>query len=82
MDGASKFVKGDAIAGIVITIINILGGFAVGVGQRGIALGEALRRYTLLTVGDGLVTQIPGSPHLHRHGYHHYPGGVGSQYGP
>ncbi|NMB23905.1 MAG: flagellar biosynthesis protein FlhA [Firmicutes bacterium] len=59
MDGASKFVKGDAIAGIIITIINILGGFAIGVGQQGLALGEALQRYTLLTVGDGLVSQIP-----------------------
>lgn len=59
MDGASKFVKGDAIAGIVITVINILGGFAVGVGQRGLPFGDALQQYTLLTVGDGLVTQIP-----------------------
>ncbi len=59
MDGASKFVKGDAVAGIVITLINILGGFAVGVGQRGLSLAEAVQRYTLLTVGDGLVTQIP-----------------------
>lgn len=59
MDGASKFVKGDAIASIVITIINVLGGFAVGVGQMGMAFDEALRRYTLLTVGDGLVSQIP-----------------------
>jgi len=59
MDGASKFVKGDAIAGIVITLINILGGFSVGVGQKGMTLAEALQKYTLLTVGDGLVTQIP-----------------------
>jgi flagellar biosynthesis protein FlhA len=59
MDGASKFVKGDAIAGLVITAINILGGLAVGVGQRGLALGEALQKYTLLTVGDGLVSQVP-----------------------
>lgn len=59
MDGASKFVKGDAIAGIVITIINILGGFAIGIGQLGMEFNEAVRRYTLLTVGDGLVTQIP-----------------------
>ncbi|HEY8495582.1 MAG TPA: flagellar biosynthesis protein FlhA [Limnochordales bacterium] len=59
MDGASKFVKGDAIAGLVITAVNILGGFAVGVGQRGMDISEALQRYTLLTVGDGLVTQIP-----------------------
>ena len=59
MDGAAKFVKGDAIAGIVITAINILGGFAIGVGQLGLPIAEALQRYTLLTVGDGLVSQIP-----------------------
>ncbi|MEW6045940.1 MAG: flagellar biosynthesis protein FlhA [Bacillota bacterium] len=59
MDGASKFVKGDAIASVVITLINILGGLGVGVVQKGYDLTEALRRYTLLTVGDGLVTQIP-----------------------
>lgn len=59
MDGASKFVKGDAIAGIVITIINLLGGFAIGMAQRGLSAGEALETYSLLTIGDGLVTQIP-----------------------
>lgn len=59
MDGASKFVKGDAIAGLIITAINIVGGFAVGVGQQHMAFNEALQRYTLLTVGDGLVSQIP-----------------------
>ncbi|HEY8416781.1 MAG TPA: flagellar biosynthesis protein FlhA [Limnochordales bacterium] len=59
MDGASKFVKGDAIAGLVVTAVNVLGGLAVGVGQRGMDLAEALQRYTLLTVGDGLVSQIP-----------------------
>jgi flagellar biosynthesis protein FlhA len=59
MDGASKFVRGDAIAGLLITAINILGGLAVGVLQRGMPAGEALRRYALLTIGDGLVTQIP-----------------------
>ena len=59
MDGASKFVRGDAIAGIVITLINILGGFVIGVAQRGMPFGEALNTYTLLTVGDGLVSQIP-----------------------
>lgn len=59
MDGASKFVKGDAIAGIVIILINILGGIAIGALQRGMPLGEALRTYALLTVGDGLVSQIP-----------------------
>ncbi|HCV44051.1 MAG TPA: flagellar biosynthesis protein FlhA, partial [Bacteroidetes bacterium] len=59
MDGASKFVKGDAIAGLLINIVNILGGFIIGVAQKGISFSDALRTYTLLTVGDGLVTQIP-----------------------
>jgi flagellar biosynthesis protein FlhA len=59
MDGASKFVRGDAIAGIVITLINIIGGFVIGVLQQGMAMQEALTNYTLLTVGDGLVSQIP-----------------------
>ena len=59
MDGASKFVRGDAIAGVVITIINILGGLIVGVLQQGMKLTDAAMTYTLLTVGDGLVTQVP-----------------------
>lgn len=59
MDGASKFVRGDAIAGIVITIINIVGGFIIGVLQQGMEMMDALTNYTLLTVGDGLVSQIP-----------------------
>ncbi len=59
MDGASKFVRGDAIAGIVITIINIVGGFVIGVLQQGMEMKEALTVYTLLTVGDGLVSQVP-----------------------
>lgn len=59
MDGASKFVRGDAIAGILILFINIVGGLAVGVGQHDMAFGEAARTYTLLTIGDGLVAQIP-----------------------
>jgi flagellar biosynthesis protein FlhA len=59
MDGASKFVKGDAIAAIVITLINLLGGFAVGVVQHGLSPGEAIKTYSLLSVGDGLVSQIP-----------------------
>ena len=59
MDGAAKFVKGDAIAAVIIIVINLLGGFAVGILQRGLSLNEALRQYALLTVGDGLVTQIP-----------------------
>jgi flagellar biosynthesis protein FlhA len=59
MDGASKFVRGDAIAGILITLINILGGLAVGVIQNGMPISEAMKVYTLLTVGDGLVAQVP-----------------------
>ncbi|WP_369136728.1 flagellar biosynthesis protein FlhA [Modestobacter versicolor] len=59
MDGASKFVKGDAIAAIIVTLINLIGGFAIGIMQRGMAPGEAVSTYSLLTVGDGLVSQIP-----------------------
>ena len=59
MDGASKFVRGDAIAAIIMIIVNVLGGFAVGVAQRGMDLTTALQTYTILTVGEGLVTQIP-----------------------
>lgn len=59
MDGASKFVKGDAIAGIVIMLINIVGGLIIGVLQQGMPWGEALRHFTLLTIGDGIVTQVP-----------------------
>lgn len=59
MDGASKFVRGDAIAAILITVINIVGGFAIGIVQKGMTMGEALQRFTLLSIGDGLVSQIP-----------------------
>jgi len=59
MDGASKFVRGDAIAGLIITMINFLGGIVVGVIQRGLVIQDALQTYALLTVGDGLVAQIP-----------------------
>ena len=59
MDGAAKFIKGDAIAGIVILVIDLLGGLAVGMLQKGMDFSGALSRYALLTVGDGLVTQIP-----------------------
>ncbi len=59
MDGASKFVKGDAVAGIIITIINILGGLIIGMLQMGMGVAEAAQTFTLLTVGDGLVSQIP-----------------------
>ncbi|MDR1036498.1 MAG: flagellar biosynthesis protein FlhA [Deltaproteobacteria bacterium] len=59
MDGASKFVRGDAIAGILITVINIVGGFVIGVLQNGMAPGIAAQTYTVMTVGDGLVSQLP-----------------------
>ena len=59
MDGASKFVKGDAIAGIIITIINIVGGFIIGIAQLKMSFAEAAQTYTILTVGDGLVSQLP-----------------------
>src|SRR4051812_12849687 len=59
MDGASKFVKGDAIAAIIITIVNLVGGFAIGMLQRGLSPAEAVQTYSLLSVGDGLVSQIP-----------------------
>ena len=59
MDGASKFVRGDAVAGIIITSINVIGGMLIGMAQRGMEFGDAADTYTRLTVGDGLVTQIP-----------------------
>ena len=59
MDGASKFVRGDAIAGILITLVNILGGLGIGVLQRGMTAASAAETYTILTIGDGLVSQIP-----------------------
>ena len=59
MDGASKFVKGDAIAGIIIILIDIIGGLTIGIAQKGMSWAQALHDYTLLTVGDGIVTQIP-----------------------
>jgi flagellar biosynthesis protein FlhA len=59
MDGASKFVKGDAIAAVIITIINLLGGIVVGVAQQGMPMSEAAQTFSLLTVGDGLAAQIP-----------------------
>ncbi|MEV1289857.1 flagellar biosynthesis protein FlhA [Micromonospora sp. NPDC049679] len=59
MDGASKFVKGDAIAAIIITLVNLVGGFIVGMMQHGMSAGEAIQTYSLLSVGDGLVSQIP-----------------------
>ncbi|MFZ5441646.1 MAG: type III secretion system export apparatus subunit SctV [Myxococcota bacterium] len=59
MDGAMKFVKGDAIAGIIITVVNIVGGLAIGVLQKGLTAGDAAKKYALLTIGDGLVGMIP-----------------------
>ncbi|HEO70623.1 MAG TPA: EscV/YscV/HrcV family type III secretion system export apparatus protein, partial [Candidatus Hydrogenedentes bacterium] len=59
MDGATKFVRGDAIAGIIITIVNIIGGLVIGVAVLGMPVGDALRIYTRLTIGDGLVSQVP-----------------------
>jgi flagellar biosynthesis protein FlhA len=59
MDGASKFVRGDAVAAILITLINIFGGFAIGILQMGMSMSEALQRFTILSIGDGLVSQIP-----------------------
>jgi flagellar biosynthesis protein FlhA len=59
MDGASKFVRGDAIAGIVIILVNILGGFVIGVAQQGMSFAQAAKVFTMLSIGDGLVTQIP-----------------------
>ena len=59
MDGASKFVSGDAVAGLLILVINLIGGLTIGVGQHGLSLSDAGRIYTLLTIGDGLVAQIP-----------------------
>ncbi len=59
MDGSSKFVKGDAVAGIIITLINIIGGFLIGVFQFGLDVGTSAQTYTVLTIGDGLVSQIP-----------------------
>jgi len=59
MDGSSKFVKGDAVAGIIITLVNIIAGFLIGVFQHDLSMGEAANNYTILTIGDGLVGQIP-----------------------
>jgi len=59
MDGAMKFVKGDAIAGIVIILVNLLGGLTIGISQLGMSAGDAMSRYSILTIGDGMVAQIP-----------------------
>jgi flagellar biosynthesis protein FlhA len=59
MDGASKFVRGDAVAGILITFINVIGGFGIGILQKGMPMDQALQKYTLLSIGDGLVSQVP-----------------------
>jgi flagellar biosynthesis protein FlhA len=59
MDGASKFVRGDAIAALLITLINVIGGFAIGIAQKNMSLTDALQHYTILSIGDGLVSQVP-----------------------
>jgi flagellar biosynthesis protein FlhA len=59
MDGSSKFVRGDAMAGIIITLINVVGGITIGVAQKGMAVTEAMQKFTLLSIGDGLVSQVP-----------------------
>ena len=59
MDGASKFVRGDAIAGIIITVVNVIGGILIGFFQRDLPITDALQTYTILSIGDGLVSQIP-----------------------
>jgi FHIPEP family len=59
MDGASKFVRGDAIAGLLVLLINVIGGMVIGIMQQGLSFAEAGHAYTLLSVGDGLVTQVP-----------------------
>ena len=59
MDGASKFVRGDAVAAVIIVFVNIIGGFVIGIAQQGMSIVEALQRFTLLTIGEGIVTQIP-----------------------
>src|SRR5882757_9662207 len=59
MDGASKFVRGDAIAGLLVVFINVIGGMIIGIAQQGLSFADAARSYTILTVGDGLVTQVP-----------------------
>lgn len=59
MDGASKFVRGDAVAGLIVTVVNIAGGFTIGMIQQNMSAGEAIKTYSILTIGDGLVAQIP-----------------------
>ena len=59
MDGASKFVRGDAIAGLIIVAVNIIGGLVIGTAQKDLSLGDAAEIYAMLTIGDGLVSQVP-----------------------
>ncbi|WP_408906652.1 flagellar biosynthesis protein FlhA [Muricoccus vinaceus] len=59
MDGAAKFVRGDAVAGLIVTFVNLLGGLAIGIGRHGMSFGDAIEAFSTLTVGDGLVTQLP-----------------------
>jgi len=84
MDGASKFVRGDAVAGLIILAVNLVGGFFIGVLQKGVSVSAAAQIYSLLSVGDGLVSQIPGlivstaagSAGIHYRGLHHSLGGA------
>ena len=66
MDGASKFVRGDAIAGLLVVFINVIGGMIIGIAQQGLSFADAAHSYTILTVGDGLVTQSAGADRLDR----------------
>ena len=59
MDGGSKFVKGDAVAAIIITLINLIGGFAVGILQHGLSPTDSMNQFSMLSIGDGLVSQVP-----------------------
>ncbi len=68
MDGASKFVKGDAIAGIIIVMINIIFGIVIGMLQQGMSIQEAASHFTMLTVGDGIVSQMPSLAHFNGYG--------------
>ena len=77
MDGAMKFVKGDAIAGIIVLLTNIVGGLIIGIVQRGMDAGDAAKTYTVLTIGEGLVAQIPALIISTGGGHHRHPGGVG-----
>ena len=81
MDGASKFVRGEAVAALLMILVNIGGGFAIGVIQHRLPFLKALETYTILTIGDALVAQIPGPDHLRDRRDHRQPGCFGTQHG-